>query len=64
MFKALSASNFSATIQITTGINFTLTVLAGYFLFKDHINIQTIFGLLLILLGLFTISLNQINHAK
>lgn len=64
MFKALSAGNFSATIPIATGINFTLTVLAGYFLFKDHIGIQTIFGFILIISGIFIISLNQIDHAK
>ena len=64
MFKALSTGSLSATIPIATGVNFTLTVLAGYFLFKDRINTQTIIGLTFIISGILIISLNQIEHAK
>ncbi len=59
MFKALSAGEFSSAVPIATGINFGLTLLAGYFLFKDHINVQTIIGFLLIIAGIIIISLNQ-----
>jgi uncharacterized membrane protein len=64
MFKALSAGHFSITIPIATGINFIFTVLVGYFIFKNHITIETIFGCLLIIVGVFIVSLNQIDGTK
>src|SRR5688572_22792880 len=39
MFKALSAANFTFVIPISAGINFILTIVVGYFLFKDNLNI-------------------------
>lgn len=59
MFKALSVGRFSSVIPIATGINFVLTVLIGYFFFKDVINNQIILGFLLIILGIIIISLNS-----
>ena len=64
LFKALSTDSLSTTIPMATGINFILTVCAGYFIFKDNITIYTIFGFILIIAGIFFISFNQINHAK
>src|ERR1044071_225000 len=38
MFKALSAANFTFVIPVSAGVNFILTVIVGYYLFKDSLN--------------------------
>ena len=38
MFKALSTADFTFVIPVSAGINFVLTLIAGYFIFKDRIN--------------------------
>lgn len=62
MFKALSSAAFSFTIPIATGINFILTIIAGYYIFKDHINIISFLGFTLILGGIIILSLNSSYH--
>lgn len=64
MFKALSSASFSFTIPIATGINFILTLLAGYFLFKDQLNIISFIGFALIISGIILLSLNTQQHAQ
>jgi multidrug transporter EmrE-like cation transporter len=64
MFKALSAASFSFTIPIATGINFALTILAGYFLFKDQLNFLTFIGFGLILSGIILLSINNIQNVQ
>jgi multidrug transporter EmrE-like cation transporter len=63
MFKALSSADFSFTIPIATGINFILTIILGYYLFKDHINFLSFVGFTLILGGIIILSLNYSHHA-
>lgn len=64
MFKALSSAAFSFTIPIATGINFALTIIAGYFIFKDKMNFLSFIGFGLILSGIVLLSLNNLYHVK
>jgi multidrug transporter EmrE-like cation transporter len=64
MFKALSTSAFSFTIPIATGINFALTIIAAYFIFKDKLNFLSFIGFGLILSGIVLLSLNNLHHVK
>jgi multidrug transporter EmrE-like cation transporter len=64
MFKALSSASFSFTIPIATGINFVLTILAGYFIFKDQLNLLSLFGFSLILSGIIILSLNNFQNVQ
>jgi len=63
MFKALGSGNFSVVVPIATGINFILTIIAGYFLFKEQINIISLIGFALILLGIVLLTVNANQHA-
>ena len=64
MFKALSTGNFTFVIPVSAGINFVLTVIAGYFLFKDPLNYVSFIGFALIITGIFILSLNSTQHAQ
>jgi multidrug transporter EmrE-like cation transporter len=64
MFKALSTASFSFTIPIATGINFALTIIAGYFLFKDQLNFLSFLGFALILSGIIVLSLNTFQNGQ
>lgn len=64
MFKALSAGNFSFIIPVSVGINFILTVIIGYFLFKDKMNYLSFIGFALIVTGIFLLSLNTVKNAQ
>lgn len=64
MFKALSSASFTFTIPIATGINFALTIVAGYYLFKDQLNLLTFIGFGLILSGIVLLSINNIQNAQ
>ena len=59
MFKALSLGKFSLISPIATGINFFITVMIGYFIFKETLTIYHWLGLCLILLGIVVISLAE-----
>src|SRR6185295_7111803 len=63
MFKALSAANFTFVIPVSAGINFVLTVVAGYFIFKDQMNMISFIGFALIISGILLLSLNSTQHA-
>ena len=63
IFKALSLANFSFVIPVSAGINFILTVAAGYFLFKDHVNYISFIGFALIISGILLLSINNAQHA-
>ena len=63
MFKALSGGQFTFIIPVATGVNFILTVIAGYFIFKDQINFISFMGFALILSGIILLSLNNMHHA-
>lgn len=64
MFKALSTGNFSFIIPVSVGINFILTVIIGYYLFKDKMNYLSFIGFALIVTGIFLLSLNTVKHAQ
>jgi len=64
MFKALSSADFSFTIPIAAGINFALTIIVGYFIFKDKLNFLSFIGFGLILSGIVLLSLNNLHHVK
>ena len=63
-FKALSLGQFTLIVPVATGINFALTVIAGYLLFKDQINLVSFIGFACIISGIILLSLNnRIQHA-
>jgi multidrug transporter EmrE-like cation transporter len=64
MFKALSTADFTFIIPISAGINFVLTIIAGYYLFKDKLNFISYIGFTLILSGIILLSLNNARHAE
>lgn len=64
IFKALSVANFTFVIPVSSGINFILTVIAGYFIFKDHLNLVSFIGFTLIISGIILLSLNSTQHAQ
>ena len=64
MFKALSTANFTFVIPVSAGINFILTIFAGYFIFKDQLNMASFIGFTLIISGIILLSLNNANHAQ
>ncbi len=63
MFKALSTADFSFVIPVSAGINFVLTLIAGYYIFKDKINFVSFIGFALILSGIILLSINNARHA-
>lgn len=63
IFKALSLANFSFVIPVSAGINFVLTVIAGYFIFKDQVNFVSFIGFALIISGILLLSINNSQHA-
>lgn len=62
LFKALSTGQFTFIVPVATGINFALTIIAGYFVFKDQLNFFSFVGFVLILSGVIILSLNNIKH--
>jgi multidrug transporter EmrE-like cation transporter len=63
MFKALSTANFTFVIPVSSGINFILTVVAGYYIFKDQLNMASFIGFALIISGIILLSINNAQHA-
>jgi multidrug transporter EmrE-like cation transporter len=63
IFKALSTANFTFVIPVSAGINFILTVIAGYYIFKDHLNMISFIGFTLIISGIILLSVNSTQHA-
>jgi multidrug transporter EmrE-like cation transporter len=63
MFKALSAANFTFVIPVSAGINFILTIVAGYYIFKDQLSLASFIGFALIISGIILLSINNAHHA-
>lgn len=63
IFKALSSANFTFVIPVSAGINFVLTVIAGYYIFKDTLNLASFVGFTLIISGIILLSVNSTQHA-
>jgi len=64
LFKALSTNQFSLIIPIATGINFILTTAVGYFLFQDRLSMLSYLGFVLIISGVFILSINNHEYVK
>jgi len=64
MFKALSTANFTFVIPVSAGINFILTIMAGYYIFKDQLNLASFIGFSLIICGIILLSINNAHHAQ
>lgn len=64
IFKALSTANFTFVIPVSAGINFVLTVIAGYFIFKDQLSLASFIGFTLIISGIILLSINSTQHAQ
>jgi multidrug transporter EmrE-like cation transporter len=64
MFKALSSANFTFVIPVSAGINFILTIIAGYYIFRDQLNMASFIGFTLIISGIILLSLNNVNHVQ
>ena len=63
IFKALSSANFTFVIPVSAGINFILTIIAGYYIFKDQLSLASFIGFTLIISGILLLSLNSTQHA-
>jgi multidrug transporter EmrE-like cation transporter len=59
MIKALSLSKISLVNSMSTGLNFTLTLLVGYIVFQDRLTTTHYFGIILILAGTMFIALAE-----
>jgi len=55
--KTLSIDKFSVIIPILTGVNFLVTIIVGYLLFKDTLILTSYIGILFIILGIYMIGL-------
>jgi multidrug transporter EmrE-like cation transporter len=64
MFKALSSADFTFVIPVSAGINFVLTLIAGYYIFKDKINFISYIGFAFILSGIILLSINNVRNAQ
>lgn len=64
IFKALSSANFTFVIPVSAGINFVFTIIAGYYIFKDQLNMVSFAGFALIISGIILLSLNSSQHAQ
>ena len=64
VFKALSTANFTFVIPVSTGINFILTIIVGYYVFKDPLNFISFLGFGLIISGIILLSINSLHHAQ
>ena len=63
IFKALSSANFTFVIPVSAGINFILTIIAGYYIFKDQLSLASFIGFTLIISGIILLSINSTQHA-
>jgi len=63
IFKALSSANFTFVIPVSAGINFILTIIAGYYIFKDQLSFASFVGFTLIISGIILLSINSTQHA-
>jgi len=63
IFKALSSANFTFVIPVSAGINFILTIIAGYYIFKDQLSLASFVGFTLIISGIILLSVNSTQHA-
>ena len=63
IFKALSSANFTFVIPVSAGINFILTIIAGYYIFKDQLSLASFIGFTLIISGIILLSVNSTQHA-
>lgn len=58
-FKALSLQKFSIVVPLANGLNFCITLAAGYFLFSEKLTVFSVFGLFLIIIGIIIIGFSN-----
>jgi multidrug transporter EmrE-like cation transporter len=63
IFKALSSADFTFVIPVSAGVNFILTIAAGYYIFKDQLSLVSFIGFVLIISGILLLSINNSQHA-
>ena len=56
MMKALSLEKFTYVFPVAIGINFAITVIIGYIVFGEEVDINLLFGLLFIMAGIILMS--------
>jgi len=56
IIKALSMERFTYVFPVAIGINFVVTIIIGYVVFGERLDIEMLSGILLILLGIFIMS--------
>ena len=56
IIKALSMERFTYVFPVAIGINFVVTIIIGYVVFGERLDIDMLSGILLILLGIFIMS--------
>ena len=64
LFKALAGGNFTFVIPVAVGINLIFTIIAGYYIFKEQLNIVSFAGFILIISGIILLSINNAHHAQ
>ncbi|MEO8403079.1 MAG: hypothetical protein ABI480_00735 [Chitinophagaceae bacterium] len=63
LFKALASGSYTFIIPVAVGINFILTIIAGYFIFKEQLNFYSFIGFSMIISGIILLSVNSTQHA-
>lgn len=51
--RALALGNFSSVVPVLTGVNFLITIVIGYFFFKENITLVGYVGVLFIIIGIY-----------
>jgi multidrug transporter EmrE-like cation transporter len=59
VMKALSMEKFSFIFPVSIGINFAMTITAGYFIFGDRLSFFSFTGLFFILAGILLMSIGR-----
>jgi multidrug transporter EmrE-like cation transporter len=59
LMKALSQTSLTLMVPLSTGINFLITLAAGYFFLNEQISGLTLAGIVLVLGGIVIISLGR-----
>lgn len=57
--KLIATYDLSYIVPITTGIVQIIIIIFGYFIFKEHINIFNLMGIILIIIGIVFISIKK-----
>ncbi|MBW1909652.1 MAG: hypothetical protein JRJ11_08965 [Deltaproteobacteria bacterium] len=56
IFKALELGRFTYVLPVSVGLNFSLAIVVGYFIFNDHLSVMSFAGIFFILAGIIIMS--------